>query len=474
MRMSTQGRLVIVALSCSVLGCSNPGQEVLTHEQRQLNDASFDYVWETVRDRHFDPKLNGLDWNAMRSEYKPRVTQAENMNDVRSAMREMLGRLGQSHFGIIPASAYESIDGAAEDEEDGGDPPSAAADQDNVGDGPTAATDESANEDEHGDCGIEIRVLEGQAIVSKVYPGSPGAAAGIQAGWVLVAVNGHKTADVIEVVSNEYADSTLLGLILSRATSRRLSGDVGETVELHFLDGADSRVEMSVVRVPERGERTHLMGMPEVVVWIEHYTVADHIGYIGFNGFFHPTYLMGEFGAAMRSFMGAPGIIIDLRGNGGGIGAVSMGMAGWLVEQKNQRLGTMYMRDNEIRFVVFPRAETYSGPVAVLTDALSASTSEIMAGGLQDLGRVRIFGTRTAGAALPSAIERLPNGDGFQYAIANYVSQGGHVLEGVGVIPDERVELTRAALLAGQDPVVQAAISWIQSDPHGTNQEVAP
>jgi carboxyl-terminal processing protease len=146
-----------------------------------------------------------------------------------------------------------------------------------------------------------------------------------------------------------------------------------------------------------------------------------------------------------------------------------MGMAGWLVEQKNQRLGTMYLRDNEMRFVVFPRAETYCGPLAVLTDGLSASTSEIFAGGLQDLGRGRVFGTRTAGAALPSAIERLPNGDGFQYAIANYVSQGGDVLEGVGVIPDEPVELTREALLAGQDPVLQAAISWIQSISQNTN-----
>jgi len=84
------------------------------------------------------------------------------------------------------------------------------------------------------------------------------------------------------------------------------------------------------------------------------------------------------------------------------------------------------------------------------------------AGGLQDLKRARIFGTRTAGAALPSDIIRLPNGDGFQYAIANYISQGGQPLEGIGVTPDEEIRPTRRELLAGKDPALDAAVNWIQ------------
>ena len=95
-------------------------------------------------------------------------------------------------------------------------------------------------------------------------------------------------------------------------------------------------------------------------------------------------------------------------------------------------------------------------------DGSSASTSEIFAGGLKDLGRARIFGTRSAAAALPSIIEKLPNGDGFQYAIANYVSEGGEALEANGVTPDVEVKLTRKALLAGHDAVVDAAVDWIK------------
>jgi carboxyl-terminal processing protease len=62
---------------------------------------------------------------------------------------------------------------------------------------------------------------------------------------------------------------------------------------------------------------------------------------------------------------------------------------------------------------------------------------------------------------LPSIIERLPNGDGFQYAFANYVSESGAALEGNGVEPDVEVIPTREALLAGRDPALEAAVEWI-------------
>jgi carboxyl-terminal processing protease len=127
-------------------------------------------------------------------------------------------------------------------------------------------------------------------------------------------------------------------------------------------------------------------------------------------------------------------------------------------------LGTMHMRRTDLKFVVGARGQPYDGPVAILVDGLSASTSEIFAGGMKDVGRARVFGTRTAGAALPSIIERLPNGDGFQYAHANYISASGATLEGQGVTPDVEIEPTRDDLMAGRDPVLQAAIEWIEQD----------
>jgi carboxyl-terminal processing protease len=164
---------------------------------------------------------------------------------------------------------------------------------------------------------------------------------------------------------------------------------------------------------------------------------------------------------AAKEHLKADGFILDLRGNPGGIGAMAPGFAGWFVREPDHELGTMLTRDSKLRFVVNPRPETFDGPLAVLVDGLSASTSEILAGGLQDLKRARVFGTRTMGAALPSAFERLANGDGFQYAFANYVSAGGRPLEGRGVTPDVVVAPDRQALLAGRDPVLEAAVRWI-------------
>jgi carboxyl-terminal processing protease len=112
--------------------------------------------------------------------------------------------------------------------------------------------------------------------------------------------------------------------------------------------------------------------------------------------------------------------------------------------------------------VVFPRPAPFRGPLAILVDGCSASTAEILAAGMQDLKRARVFGMRSAGAALPSVFERLPNGDGFQYAIANYISEGGKQLEGAGVIPDEIAGPSRRELLEGRDPALDRALAWIE------------
>jgi len=186
------------------------------------------------------------------------------------------------------------------------------------------------------------------------------------------------------------------------------------------------------------------------------------VEYVGFNMFLDLVHLMANYGDAVSSCLKCEGLIIDLRGNPGGIGGMAMGMAGYLVDKPDQKLGTMQLRDTAIKFVINPRPEVFKGPVAILVDGSSASTSEIFAGGLKDLGRARIFGTRTAAAALPSIIEKLPNGDGFQYAVANYISEGGQALEANGVTPDVEVKLTRKSLLAGHDPVVDAAVDWIK------------
>ena len=74
---------------------------------KAANLESFEIVWRTVRDRHPDPKLNGLDWVAIHDATRPRIAAATSIEEVRDILREMLAKLGTSHYAIIPKDRYE-------------------------------------------------------------------------------------------------------------------------------------------------------------------------------------------------------------------------------------------------------------------------------------------------------------------------------------------------------------------------------
>jgi carboxyl-terminal processing protease len=407
----------------------------LTPEQRRINLDSFEYVWKTVRDKHWDPKLGGIDWQSVHDELKPRVESAQTMEEARRVVSSMLDRLHQTHFGLIPADAYSAIGDTGE-----------------------------AGETEGGQTGIEIRILAGHAIVSSIAPDSPARDAGVLTGWEIVRIGKTDTASVISKLSEVSPQSHTAELMIARALRSRLDGKIGSEVTIEFSDLNGKQISKRVTRRAESGELARFGFLPPMVVNFESRKLSGNVEYIRFNLFLKPDVVVTRFGQAIHDCGHCPGVIIDLRGNPGGIGAMAMGMAGFLISQPDQKLGTMYMRSLPIRFVIFPRPEVYDGPVAILVDGLSASTAEIFAGGLQDLKRARIFGEHTAGAALPSVIERLPNGDGFQYAMANYISDSGRQLEGNGVTPDVEVLPDRKALSAGHDPVVDAALNWFRTE----------
>jgi carboxyl-terminal processing protease len=393
--------------------------------QRQLALDTFEKVWTTIRDTHWQKNPGGLDWQAIHEEFRPRVAKAANMDEARAAIREMLGRLHQTHFALFPSSVYDAV------REDAAGP---------------------------GSPGVDLRILDGQAVVTGVDPSSPAERAGVRPGWAIQSVNGRELGPAIRVLT---ADPSVSDLSLTRAALAKLSGPVGGKIGVAFQDGSNRRLSLDLELAEPRGAPVEFGNLPTQHVWFESKKIGQSV-YIRFNLFLDVTRVMDGFSKAIADCGACDSLVIDLRGNPGGLGAMAMGIAGFLVDRPGLRLGTMYMRGATLNFVINPRRPSFAGPVAVLMDAESASTSEIFAGGLKDLGRAQVFGTRSAAAALPSLIERLPNGDGFQYAIANYISEGGQSLEGLGVRPDVEVKLTRQALLAGHDAVLEAALQWIR------------
>jgi carboxyl-terminal processing protease len=416
-------RIGVMALVAAAAGAAD-----LTQTQRQANIDSFEYIWKTVRDKHWEARPGGLDWQAVHDELRPKVEKAATAAEAREIMSDMLERLHQTHFGVFPSDLYRELES------------------------PGAAD---------GETGIDVRVLEGHAIVTGVDPNSPAAAKGVKPGWEILRVDRQDLAPVIEHVAAGFSNSTLFDLRMSRAVLARLNGPAGKAVDVEFLDGAERRVPLSLDRTMPRGALVKMGSLPPFYFWQESKMVRPDVAYIRFNAFFDPDALSKTFAAMVKGCGACSGFVVDLRGNPGGLGALAMGVGGWFVDKSGLQLGTMIMKDTKLNFVLFPRPEPFRGPLAVLVDGCSGSTSEIFAGGMKDIHRARVFGTHTAAAALPSTFELLPNGDGFQYAIANYISQGGRPLEGIGVTPDEEVKPTRRQLLDGHDPALEAALHWI-------------
>ena len=440
-------RRIAAAISLLMLlsGCASTH---LSAQRIAQNVAAFDVVWETVRDTHWDPDLNGVDWDAARAQYRPRVQAARTMPVARAAMRDMLNLLGQSHFRILAGNFVLKQ------------PQTAAS--------PSAeATAEQASVTVSGALGFQVRVFGDQALVTRVPPGLPAAEAGVRLGWELVAVNDQIVAACLKRVSGAQADATeRLVSERSFAANRLLKANVGERVDLTFETPEGVRMIRELQAVEPPGHLASFGYITPVHVQFEARRIAEgHVGYVRFNVFLDPESIMPAFEQAIGDFADCDGVILDLRGNPGGIGAMAMGMAGFFLSERGSSLGSMQLRESTLDFVVLPRPRSYAGRLAILIDELSASTAEILAGGLQDLGRARLFGRRTAGAVLPSQIRDLPNGDRLQYAVANYLRSDGRALEKLGVTPDQVVIPTRAQLAAGKDPVLEAAQAWILGGP---------
>lgn len=407
---------------------------------------TFDAAWTKIRDSHFDKTMNGVDWDAVRAELRPKAAAAGTSAELRAVLRDMLGRLGQSHFALIPSGADPAPSASRSSGDYGGDP------------------------------GFDVRLLGRDLIVTSVERTST---SGVQAGWLVRQIAGQPVAGLLGALPDSAADGAnprLLNVEAWRIAQTRLRGPAGSKVDVGFEDGQGRPVTLAIERRREAGEPVTVGHLPAMFVRVEQERKQTPkgatAGLIRFNVWM--TAVDAPFQKAVDEYRAADGLIIDLRGNPGGLAAMVMGISGHFVAER-KTLGVMKTRDNELRFFANPRlvnangerVPPFTGPLAILVDAMSGSASECFTGGMQSIGRARVFGQTSMGQALPAQFDQLPNGDVLIHAFGDFVTADGTRLEGRGVIPDETVPLRREALLAGRDATLDAALAWIDAQRSG-------
>jgi len=292
--------------------------------------------------------------------------------------------------------------------------------------------------------GVVIRQSEEGPLLDSVLPGSPAEAGGLQAGDLIIAVDGQSTLEL---------DIDALGPLIQ--------GEEGTEVQVTYLrDGKEKTVTLTRAPVTVPTTTSEL--------------IDDHIGYISCTTFGPET--VGHFQEALDTYGDQATVwIVDLRSNGGGLTEAATDAAGLFTGA-----GTMlYLRDGEGEYGVYTYEEEAATlyPVIVLVDYYSASSSEIFAAAIRDRGAGIVVGTRTFGKGVAQSVvdqsympSYFPEGDAIKITSHRVFAPSGNTTDGVGVIPDLLVDpqLTGevAYLLAGSSPspttagTLRADLSW--------------
>jgi carboxyl-terminal processing protease len=270
-------------------------------------------------------------------------------------------------------------------------------------------------------------------LIARVFDSSPAARAGLKAGEMIVAVNGHKLA----------------GLSADAATTL-IKGLPGTDVELgieeqsrahakHGVTGAGAHAKHGVTRTVKITRAT----ISEPVVASATRTVHGvKLGVVALATFSPGAH--GEVREAVEHELhgaGARGIVLDLRDNGGGLVEEAQLIASIFIP-KGTIVSTRGRTQPTDTLTATGDAISPSIPVVVLVDANTASASEIVTAALQDHHRATVVGTHTFGKGVFQEEEQLSNGGALDITVGEYFTPngrnlgGGGVKQGAGVIPE--------------------------------------
>lgn len=407
-----------------------------------LNDysaMSFTDAWEALFNRMKETypftDAKHLDWDQIYAALTPRVEAAQSVTEFHLAINGLSEFIPDSHlnFSSIPLIQSQIM-------------------------GSLGITDVGITDDE-------------RVIVVEVSDEGAAKQVGLSAGAELIAVNGVPTL--------QYLDETPM-LLFSASTPHAqrdwqsmlmLLGPPGDALELTWIDAAGTEQTRTLTYEMDPATLLDLLGGNALLgPTIQGEMLDSGLGYISIANFFrNASAFDATFSAEIEQLVeaGATGIIIDVRGNPGGLAALPMTTAGHFFPDY-ARLIDFHYADGSGEFVyrgfmeILALEPYYTGPVAVLVDENTGSAGELFAYALQmDQRGVVVGHTPTSGGTgevsdgqyiLPGDLEmQVPTG-----RITDPVT-GEIIIEGIGVIPDIRVPITTESLLSPDDEVLQAA-----------------
>ena len=255
--------------------------------------------------------------------------------------------------------------------------------------------------------GMSVHPVKRGLLITDTFAGAPARKAGLRGGDVITAVNGR----------------SLQGVGINIATDR-IKGPPGTAVRLTVLRGKKTlqvRVTRAKITVPVVSGRLVTRGGQKLAV----------IGLASFSSGVHGR-LRDEIDKQLKA--GAKGIVLDLRGDPGGLLREGVLVASNFIEK-----GTIVttMGRSEPKHVYKAEGDAISPkiPVVVLVDRGTASSSEIVTGALKDTGRATIVGTRTFGKGVFQEIEPLENGGALDLTVGRYYLPHGEPLPKDGIQP---------------------------------------
>ena len=280
--------------------------------------------------------------------------------------------------------------------------------------------------------GINTASISGKIYVVNVLENAPAFHAGIQNG------------DIILKIDNEDIKGYTVYQI-----SQMIRNSKNMNVELEILRG--SEIINKTIKKEEIKVKT-----------VQFKKISSDIGYIRISSLIGLESVQ-DFIIALNKLKSSKALILDLRGNSGGLVQNAILIANLFMNQGN--IVTVVARHNKKNtYSAENEGCIYNNKLAVLIDNNSASAAEILAAALKDNNRAILIGTKTYGKGLVQKIFALPNKTGMNLTIARYLSPKGNEIDKIGVEPDYEVIFNHNDFLNGIDPQLNFAKSYLENE----------